>query len=250
MLYTGAVAGRTTKTEAVVLRLPAGRGRPGPPPLHPGAGSRRRGREGIRRTKSRSARVSSRPPTSSDAAPGLGRPQDGDGCASDAPARRDARRPLPALGRTRRRRGDAASFPEQEANARPSRRSRGSSTPATRSSRGPRPAQDPLALSFQLKLLWLSGYQPHTQSCAECGAGPPLAGYLPRAGGAVCRACAEPGTVAVSPHAFAAVDALLHRPLAEAQAVTVGERDAREILGLITAAYEFHGGFRLRTLSA
>ena len=66
----------------------------------------------------------------------------------------------------------------------------------------------------------------------------------------MCRACTEPGTVAVSPHAFAAVDALLHRPLAEAHAVAVGERDAREILGLITAAYEFHGGFRLRTLSA
>ena len=32
--------------------------------------------------------------------------------------------------------------------------------------------------------------------------------------------------------------------------MAVGERDAREILGLITAAYEFHGGFRLRTLSA
>src|SRR5438552_11828380 len=33
-----------------------------------------------------------------------------------------------------------------------------------------RPALDPLALSFQLKLLWLSGYLPHMTSCAECGA--------------------------------------------------------------------------------
>src|SRR5438445_10015859 len=32
-----------------------------------------------------------------------------------------------------------------------------------------RPALDPLALSFQLKLLWLSGYLPHLTSCAECG---------------------------------------------------------------------------------
>ena len=31
-------------------------------------------------------------------------------------------------------------------------------------------ALDPLALSFQLKLLWLSGYLPHLTSCAECGA--------------------------------------------------------------------------------
>jgi hypothetical protein len=32
--------------------------------------------------------------------------------------------------------------------------------------------------------------------------------------------------------------------------VPVNERDAREIVSVITAAYEFHGGFRLRTLSA
>ena len=32
-----------------------------------------------------------------------------------------------------------------------------------------RPAFDPLVLSFQLKLLWLSGYLPHLTSCVECG---------------------------------------------------------------------------------
>jgi DNA repair protein RecO (recombination protein O) len=142
-------------------------------------------------------------------------------------------------------------FPEQEANARAFEAvTRFLDACDVLEPTTARAAHDPLALSFQLKLLWLSGYQPHTQSCAECGAGPPLAGYLPRAGGAVCRTCTEPGTVAVSPHAFAAVEALLHRPLAEAHAATVNERDAREILGLITSAYEFHGGFRLRTLSA
>ncbi len=61
-----------------------------------------------------------------------------------------------------------------------------------RAARAPtRPALDPLGLSFQLKLLWLSGYLPHLTSCAECGAGDAaLVGYSPRAGGAVCRACA------------------------------------------------------------
>src|SRR5919199_1458898 len=55
-----------------------------------------------------------------------------------------------------------------------------------------RPPHDPLALSFQLKLLWLSGYLPHLTSCAECGAADvPLVGYSPAAGGAVCRACAQ-----------------------------------------------------------
>jgi len=43
----------------------------------------------------------------------------------------------------------------------------------------PRPARaalDPLALSFQLKLLWLSGYLPHVTTCVECGAGGDLVG--------------------------------------------------------------------------
>ena len=31
---------------------------------------------------------------------------------------------------------------------------------------GARPALDPLALSFQLKLLWLSRYLPHSQRCS------------------------------------------------------------------------------------
>ena len=142
-------------------------------------------------------------------------------------------------------------FPEQEANARAFEAvTRFLDACDALEPQAGRPAHDPLALSFQLKLLWLSGYQPHTRSCAECGAEPPLAGYLASAGGAVCRSCTGAGTVDVSPRAFAAVDALLHRPLAEAHDVTLGERDAREILGVITAAYEFHGGFRLRTLSA
>ena len=56
-------------------------------------------------------------------------------------------------------------------------------------SRAPsRPAVDPLALSFQLKLLWLAGYLPHVTGCAECGVVDGLVGYSPSAGGAVCAA--------------------------------------------------------------
>lgn len=118
----------------------------------------------------------------------------------------------------------------------------------------PRPgnaaALDPLALSFQLKLLWLSGYLPHLTTCAECGADPPLLGYLARAGGAVCRACAEEGVIALAPATFTAVGGLLRRPLAEAHDAPVDERSARQALSVVVAAYEYHGGFRLRTLSA
>jgi DNA repair protein RecO (recombination protein O) len=111
------------------------------------------------------------------------------------------------------------------------------------------PALDPLALAFQLKLLWLSGYLPHLSSCAECGAEPPLVGYVPKAGGAVCPACSA-GAMPLSPGAFAAIDGLLRRPLADAGQVPIGERAARETLRVIVASYEYHGGFRLRTLSA
>lgn len=112
-----------------------------------------------------------------------------------------------------------------------------------------RPALDPTALAFQLKLLWVAGYLPHLESCTECGAEPPLVGYLPKAGGAVCRACAG-GSIPISVAGFTALGALLRRPLAEADAAGVGERAARETLAVVAATHEYHGGFRLRTLSA
>jgi DNA repair protein RecO (recombination protein O) len=108
---------------------------------------------------------------------------------------------------------------------------------------------DPLALSFQLKLLWLSGYMPHLDSCVECGVVDELVGYLPTAGGAVCRSCG-PGTVALSPEGLRGIRALLTSPLAEAQAAGLTGRGARETLAVVQASYEHHGGFRLRTLSA
>jgi DNA repair protein RecO (recombination protein O) len=108
---------------------------------------------------------------------------------------------------------------------------------------------DPLGLSFQLKLLWLAGYLPHVGSCAECGAESPITGYSPHAGGAVCANCGN-GSLALSPEGLAAIDGLLRRPLAGAGEAGVTERGARDALAVVSASYEFHGGFRLRTLSA
>src|SRR3954470_14914239 len=117
---------------------------------------------------------------------------------------------------------------------------------------GERPALDPLALAFQLKLLWLSGYLPHLTSCAECGADDAaLVGYSPRAGGAVCRACANQAeALALGPDGVAGIEALLAHPLADAAALALTERASRDALRVVTASYEYHGGFRLRTLSA
>ena len=116
--------------------------------------------------------------------------------------------------------------------------------------RATRAALDPIALSFQLKLLWLSGYLPHLTSCAECGADDtPLVGYSPQAGGAVCRACGA-GSLALSRAGIDGIETLLRAPLAAAHDTGLGERAARDALGVVTASYEYHGGFRLRTLSA
>jgi DNA repair protein RecO (recombination protein O) len=117
------------------------------------------------------------------------------------------------------------------------------------SSRG-RAALDPLALGFQLKLLWLSGYVPQLESCVECGEDAELVGYLPRAGGAVCAACAPPATVPLSPEGYRGIHGLLRSPLADAHGLGLGERAVRDALAVVVAVYEFHGGFRLRTLSA
>ena len=110
-------------------------------------------------------------------------------------------------------------------------------------------AVEPLALSFQLKLLWLSGYLPHLTSCSECGAEGPLVGYSPRAGGAVCSACSGGDALPLSQPALHGIESLLRMPLADARAAGLSARSEREALGVITSSYEFHGGFRLRTLS-
>ena len=111
-----------------------------------------------------------------------------------------------------------------------------------------RTALDPLGLSFQLKLLWLSGYLPHLSACVECGAGE-LVGFSARGGGAVCRSHAH-GSLALSAEGVDGVEALLSAPLADARAAALGERARREALAIVTSSYEEHGGFRLRTLTA
>ena len=142
-------------------------------------------------------------------------------------------------------------FPEQEANSRAFRaltRFLELADDVTARDHA-RPALDPLALSFQLKLLWLSGYLPHLTSCAECGAEGPLDGYSPKAGGALCSSCSA-GSLALSPRGIEGIEALLRLPLAEAGDAGLTDRGAREAVRVITASHEFHGGFRLRTLAA
>jgi DNA repair protein RecO (recombination protein O) len=115
-----------------------------------------------------------------------------------------------------------------------------------------RPTHDPLGLAFQLKLLWLAGYLPHVTACAECGAErEPLVGYSTRAGGGVCAPCAHSTEALVmTADGIAGIETLLAQPLADAAGLGLSERALRDALRVVTASYEYHGGFRLRTLSA
>jgi DNA repair protein RecO (recombination protein O) len=114
--------------------------------------------------------------------------------------------------------------------------------------RDERPSLDPLVLSLQLKLLWLAGYLPHLTSCAECGADGGLVGYSPRAGGAVCANC-RADAMPLSTGGLRGIETLLATPLADAGAAGLAGRASRDALAVITLSYEFHGDFRLRTLS-
>ncbi|HEX2291915.1 MAG TPA: DNA repair protein RecO [Gaiellaceae bacterium] len=141
-------------------------------------------------------------------------------------------------------------FPEQEANGRAfAALARFLDLLDEAKPRDARPALDPLVLAFQLKLLWLAGYLPHLTSCAECGGEDGLVGYSPRAGGAVCARCGA-DAIPLSADGLAGIEGLLRAPLADAGAVGLAPRAARDALAVIASSYEFHGGFRLRTLSA
>ena len=112
-----------------------------------------------------------------------------------------------------------------------------------------RPAVDPLVLAFQLKLLWLAGYLPHLTSCSECGAEAGLVGYSPRAGGAVCGNC-RADAIPLSAAGLRGIEALLRAPLADAGTVELGARAARDALRFTFPHLSAGSGFRLRTLSA
>ena len=87
-------------------------------------------------------------------------------------------------------------------------------------------------------------------SCAECGAEQELVGYSPRAGGAVCAICRDETTLSLSREGLAGIETLLRRPLGEAREAGLNARATRDALAVINSSHEFHGGFRLRTLSA
>ena len=118
-------------------------------------------------------------------------------------------------------------------------------------SRAPaRPALDPLVLSLPAEAALALGLHAAPRTLRRVRGGRRArrlpAGRrrcrLPRCGGGLDRALAR--------RAARDPDARSLTPLADAEDAGLTDRGAREALALVTASYEHHGGFRLRTLSA
>ena len=73
-------------------------------------------------------------------------------------------------------------------------------------------------------------------------------GFSAHAGGHVCAAC-EAGSLPVSAAGFTGIRGLLEHPLAGAQDVGIASGGLRDCLRVIESSYEYHGGFRLKTLA-
>jgi len=114
---------------------------------------------------------------------------------------------------------------------------------------GSEPGIDPLALSFQFKLLWVAGLAPNLDACTACGDDGPLAAFSVAAGGALCDDCRDPTSREVSGAVLGGIRALLETPLADASQTAPDTASLREMLVLLEGIHSYHGGFRLRSLA-
>ncbi|HKB50110.1 MAG TPA: DNA repair protein RecO [Solirubrobacterales bacterium] len=103
------------------------------------------------------------------------------------------------------------------------------------------------ALSFRLKLALAAGFSPELASCARCGEAEHLVGFSGAAGGVVCAGC-EAGAFPLSEEAHRFMVESIARPLAEAP--DAGERELRQAERAIGETLEHHAHVQLRSLGA
>jgi DNA repair protein RecO (recombination protein O) len=99
------------------------------------------------------------------------------------------------------------------------------------------------ALSFRLKLALAAGFSPELSSCARCGEAEHLAGFSGAAGGVVCAGC-EAGSFSLSEEAHRFMVESIARPLAEVPGA--GERELRQVERAIGETLEHHAHVQLR----
>jgi DNA repair protein RecO (recombination protein O) len=108
---------------------------------------------------------------------------------------------------------------------------------------GARRATLATALSFRLKLVLAAGFAPELASCAQCGEADHLSGFSGAAGGVVCASC-EAGSFPLAEEAHRFMVEAIAGPLAEAPAA--GERALRQVERAIGATLEHHAHVQLR----
>lgn len=99
------------------------------------------------------------------------------------------------------------------------------------------------ALSFRLKLTLAAGFSPELASCARCGEAEHLIGFSGAAGGVVCASC-EAGSFPLSEEAHRFMVESIARPLAEAP--DAGERELRQAERAVGETLEHHAHVQLR----
>lgn len=100
------------------------------------------------------------------------------------------------------------------------------------------------ALSFRLKLALAAGFSPELSSCARCGEGEHLVGFSGAAGGVVCAGC-EVGSFLLSAEAHRFMVDAIATPLAEAPGA--GEVELRQAERAIGETLEHHAHVQLRS---
>lgn len=99
------------------------------------------------------------------------------------------------------------------------------------------------ALSFRLKLALAAGFSPELASCTSCGEAEHLVGFSGAAGGVVCASC-EAGSFPLSEAAHGFMVESIARPLAEAP--EAGESELRQAERAIGETLEHHAHVQLR----
>jgi DNA repair protein RecO (recombination protein O) len=100
------------------------------------------------------------------------------------------------------------------------------------------------ALAFRLKLALAAGFSPELASCAHCGEANHLTGFSGAAGGVVCAAC-EAGSFGFSEGAHRFMVEALASPLTEAP--EADERDLRQVERAVGETLEHHAHVQLRS---
>lgn len=100
------------------------------------------------------------------------------------------------------------------------------------------------ALSFRLKLALVAGFAPELASCAHCGEAEHLSGFSGAAGGVVCISC-EGGSFPLSKEAHSFMVGAIGKPLAEAP--VADELALRQAERAVGETLEHHAHVQLRS---